>query len=426
MFAIIPNTNKCSFSEKAMKTILHVDLNNFYASVECRDDPSLRGKPVAVCGDIELRHGIVLAKSEAAKKQGVKTGYTIADAKRACPDLIVVKPRMDRYLEFSKGAKRIYAEYTDQVESFGIDECWLDLGSYGYGKETADEIRQKLKDDLGLTASVGVSYNKIFAKLGSDYKKPDATTVITEENYKSVLWPLPVGDMLFVGRSAEKRLRMYGICTIGDLAAADERMLRSLLGKNGAMLGRFANGLDNSAVARIDDPPLIKSIGNSTTAPRDLVSDDDIKQTYMTLSDLVASRLRRHGLKCRSVQISVRNGDLTAYTRQKKLISPICTSDEIFGAATALYAVNRSAGPVRSLGVRASDLETEDGLQMTFLDDIRKLKKESREKAIDLLRKKYGICAVVRGINLIDPSLSGFFSEGKYEIEDFFGDCVKI
>lgn len=410
-----------------MRTVLHVDLNNFYASVECRDDPSLKGKPVAVCGDIELRHGIVLAKSEAAKKKGVKTGYTIADAKRACPDIIILKPRMDRYLEFSRGAKRIYAEYSDSVESFGIDECWLDLGSYRYGKETADEIREKLKSRLGLTASVGVSYNKVFAKLGSDYKKPDATTVITEENFKEVLWPLPVGDMLFVGRSAEKRLRTFGICTIGDLAAADSAVLKSLLGKNGVLLGRFANGLDNSRVTRLDEPPLIKSVGNSTTAPRDLISDDDIRQTYMTLSDLVASRLRRHGLKCSVVQISVRNGDLTAYTRQRKLFSPICTSDEIFDTATALHYENsRSGAPIRSLGVRAAELETEDGMQLTFYDDEKKQKKESREKAIDALRGKYGISAVFRGINMIDPSLSGFFSAGKYEMEDFFGDCVKI
>ena len=410
-----------------MRTVLHVDLNNFYASVECRDDPSLKGKPVAVCGDIELRHGIVLAKSEAAKKRGVKTGYTIADAKRVCPGLIVVKPRMDRYIEFSKGAKRIYAEYTDLVESFGIDECWLDLGSYKYGKETADEIRQKLKDRLGLTASVGVSYNKIFAKLGSDYKKPDATTVITEDNYKEILWPLPVNDMLFVGRSTEKRLRLYGIDTIGDLAGTDENILLSLLGKNGVLLHRFANGLDTSAVTRINEPPIIKSIGNNTTAPRDLISDDDVRQTYMTLSDLVAMRLRRHGLKCSNVQISVRNGDLAVYTRQRKLPSPICTSDEIYRIATSLHYENRRIGdPIRSLGVRASDLELEEGLQLTFLDDIGKLKKESREKAIDLLRKKYGLSAVTRGINLIDPSLSCFFSEGKFEIEDFFGDCVKI
>ena len=410
-----------------MRTILHVDLNNFYASVECRDDPSLKGKPVAVCGDIELRHGIVLAKSDAAKKRGVKTGYTIADAKRACPDIIIKKPRMDRYLEFSKNAKRIYAEYTDSVESFGIDECWLDLGICKYGEETADEIREKLKNRLGLTASVGVSYNKIFAKLGSDYKKPDATTVITEENFKTLLWPLPVGDMLFVGRSAEKRLRMFGINTIGELALADEPVLRSLLGKNGVLLWRFANGLDNSAVSRLGDPPLIKSIGNSTTAPRDLISDDDIRQTYMTLSDLVASRLRRHGLKCTNVQISVRNGDLTAYTRQRKLPSPICTSDEIFEEATSLhYETRQSGAPVRSLGVRASALERETGLQMTFLDDEEKIKRESKEKAIDALRNKYGISAVIHGINLIDPSLSGFFSAGKYETEDFFGDCVKI
>ena len=199
-----------------MRTILHVDLNNFFASVECMYDPSLRGLPVAVCGDIELRHGIVLAKNYEAKAAGVRTGYTIADAKRACPGLVCVLPHMDRYMRFSAMAKGIYSDYTYRVESFGIDECWLDLGVTDKGVSTADEIRRRIRRELGVTASAGVSYNKIFAKMGSDYKKPDATTEITEDNFKDLLWRLPVSDMMFIGRATENKLRLYGIETIED------------------------------------------------------------------------------------------------------------------------------------------------------------------------------------------------------------------
>ena len=401
-----------------MKTILHVDLNNFYASVECMYDPSIRGLPVAVCGDVELRHGIVLAKNYVAKAAGVKTGYTVADAKRACPGLVCVLPHMDRYLRFSAMAKGIYSEYTDRVESFGIDECWLDLGVTDRGVDTAAEIRRRLRRELGVTASVGVSYNKIFAKMGSDYKKPDATTEITEDNYRDLLWRLPVCDMMFVGRATEKKLRLYGINTIGDLANADSRLLDRLLGKNGLLLHRFANGLDNSEVSALNETPQIKSIGNSTTAPRDIISDSDVRVTFMALCESVAARLRKHRLKCSTVSIDERDSGLSNFTRQKKLLSPVCTAEELYGAAIELHGQNRRPGAkLRSLGVRASSLCPQYGLQLSFYDDEAKQKLEAASYAADEINSRFGRRSIVHGVTMIDRELSSFVPSDDRNVE---------
>lgn len=249
------------------RVILHSDLNNFYASVECLDNTTLRGKPVAVCGDPELRHGIVLAKSYEAKAFGVATGQAIWEAKQRCPDLMVVPPRYDRYIELSQSVRALYVQYTDQVEPFGLDESWLDVGGsvglFGDGKHIADEIRLRVRHEIGLTVSVGVSFNKVFAKLGSDLKKPDATTVISRENFRELAWSQPVSDLLYVGPATTKKLGRYGIRTIGDLARTDPAFPHAILGKVGVMLWRFANGLDSSGVATYYAMPPIKSIGNS-------------------------------------------------------------------------------------------------------------------------------------------------------------------
>ncbi|MBP1763246.1 MAG: polymerase [Firmicutes bacterium] len=259
------------------RTILHVDLNNFYASVECLYRPELRNFPVAVTGDAEARHGIILAKNQLAKLAGVTTGEAIWQARQKCPRLICLPPDFRKYLRFSRLARTIYADYTDQIEPFGIDEAWLDVtGSiqlFGTGPEIADTIRQRLRSELGITASIGASYNKIFAKLGSDMKKPDATTVITAENFRNIVWPLPAGELLYVGRSTQRKLKSRFINTIGDLAKADPRNLRLLLGVWGETLRQFANGLDTSPVRLSGEESIIKSIGNSTTTPRDLVNE---------------------------------------------------------------------------------------------------------------------------------------------------------
>ena len=267
------------------RIILHSDLNNFYASVECLYHPELREKPVAVCGDPELRHGIVLAKNQLAKGCGIKTGEVLWQARQKCPELVLVPPSYERYLSYSAMAKEIYQEYTDQVESFGLDECWLDVtGStalFGGGCTLADRIRERIRRELGVTASVGVSFNKVFAKLGSDLRKPDATTAISPRDFREKIWPLPVQTLLYVGRATQNKLQRYGIRTIGELARADRGMLQFAFGKNGLMLWAFANGLDTSPVSNIGAKSLIKSIGNSTTTPRDLLSDGEVRITQI-------------------------------------------------------------------------------------------------------------------------------------------------
>lgn len=278
------------------RTILHVDLDAFYASVETLYNPSLRGKPVAVVGDQELRHGIVLAKSYEAKRFGVQTGDAIWQAKQKCKELNLVPAHFSEYLKFSRLSKEIFADYSDRCESFGLDESWIDLTGcthlFGDGPQAAQEIRRRIKFELGITASVGVSFNKVFAKLGSDMNKPDGITVIPYDSFRETVWPLPVKDLLYVGKATTRKLQSYGIHTIGELAKTDRTFLEYRFGKIGGMLWTFANGLDTSPVSNIGAKSLIKSVGNSTTAPRDLITDQDVRITLYALCESVAERLR--------------------------------------------------------------------------------------------------------------------------------------
>ena len=394
------------------RVILHADMNNFYASVECLDNPSLRGKPVAVCGNPELRHGIVLAKNQIAKKYGVRTGSAIWEARQQCRDLVLVPPHYGRYQEVSAAAREIYISYTDRVEPFGLDECWLDVGGsiglFGAGPAIADDIRTRIRQELGLTVSVGVSFNKVFAKLGSDMKKPDATTVITRDNYRDVVWTQPVSDLLYVGPATTKKLARYGVYTVGDLARMDINGLYRILGKVGIMLHRFANGRDTSNVSTYYAMPPIKSIGNSTTAPRDLVTEEDVKITLYALCESVAARLREQHSLCSTVQLGVRDTTLFWYERQEHLHVPVCNSSDIFASAFRLYSQNRPSRPVRSLSVRASSLslEEEQPQLSLFPDDNQRLRHTDLERAVDRIRRKYGYSSIQRGIMLQDPALN--------------------
>lgn len=410
------------------RVILHSDLNNFYASVECLYNPELRGKPVAVAGDPEARHGIVLAKNYPAKACGIQTGDPLWMAKQKCPDIVFTPPHYDRYMQFSQIAREIYSEYTDQVEPYGLDECWLDVtGSialFGDGRAIADDVRRRIRQELGVTASVGVSYNKIFAKLGSDMKKPDATTVITSERFREIVWPLPVSDLLYVGRATHAKLKRYCIKTIGDLAAADQRFLQRLLGQNGLMLWRFANGLDTSPVSNIGAKSLIHSIGNSTTAPRDLVTDEDIKITLYVLCESVSARMREYGFVCDTVQLGVRDNELQSYERQGKLSYPNRTAKALFEKAFELYKRNHSSGkPVRSLSVRACRLSVQENEQLSLLPDVAAIQKqEELENTVDTLRSRFGPFSVRRGILLADRQLSDLNPKDDHVIhpESFF------
>jgi len=394
------------------RTILHVDLNNFYASVECLYRPEIRDFPVAVGGDVEARHGIVLAKNYHAKQMGVKTGDVIWQAKQKCPGLIVVPPNFKKYLRFSKMARAIYADYTDQIEAFGIDECWLDVScskvTAGDRTTIADTIRKRMREELGVTASVGVSWNKIFAKLGSDMKKPDATTVITEENYRQTVWPLPVGELLYVGRATKRKLENRAIFTVGDLAKRNIRDLKLLLGVWGETLWQFANGLDSAPVRLVGEESIVKSVGNSTTTVRDLVNIEDVKIIIYVLAESVAARLRKHGLKCTTVLISVRNSELSWFERQGKIPVPTFISDDIAAKALELFETNYTWDkPIRSLGVRGADLVTAEGnIQLDLFWN--KVDKEPIERTIDKLRERFGSYCIQRCIMMQDSKLSGF------------------
>lgn len=392
------------------RCVLHIDCNKFYASVECLYRPELRDKPMAVGGDPENRHGIILTKNEIASKYGLTVGEPLWKARQKCPDLVVVPPNYPLYLRFSALARKIYEDYSEFIEPFGLDECWLDVtGSEKSGEEIAHEIRKRVKSQLGITVSVGVSFNKVFAKLGSDYKKPDAVTVIDESNYKDIAWSLPCGDLLMVGRSAQKKLNAYGINTIGDLADTDVAVLKSLFGKNGEMLHSFANGTECSPVRHKDEISNVKSVGNSTTAPRDLVNEEDVKTVFRVLCESVSTRLREKGLKGRVVTIYVRDKELSSFSRQMKIPANTDISTEIFYYAMKLFCANYFWNkPIRSLGVSVSDFDVTYE-QFDFEKTVENREKQERlETAVDSLRRRFGNYCIGRACQLKDTELSKF------------------
>ena len=401
-----------SYTESMKPVILHSDMNNFYASVEILYDPTLRDKPVAVAGDEEVRHGIVLAKNDIAKRFGIHTGQVLWEARQQCPGLVCVPAHYERYLAFSAQARDIYTSYTDQVEPFGLDECWLDVtgsvGLFGDGPLIADDIRGRIRRELGLTVSVGVSFNKVFAKLGSDMKKPDATTVITPENYQERAWSLPVSDLLYVGPATTEKLSRYGIQTIGALAQANVDFLYWLLGKNGVMLHQFANGQDHSGVRRYYSLPPMKSIGNSTTAPRDLASEDDVKITLMALCESIGARLREQNCLCSTVSVVIRDRRLLSYSRQAKLPRLTANTLDIWEAAIEIFRQRYAGGePVRSLSVKVSGLTPVDsGVQLSLFPEVQKAQRRADiDRTLDRIRGKYGYRSIRRAITLVDPAL---------------------
>lgn len=378
------------------RQILHVDQNCFFASVEMKDHPELRNVPMAVGGDQEKRHGIILAKNQLAGKYGIKTAETIWQARQKCPDLVVVSGHYEKYTYYSQKLFSLFCQYTDRVESFGLDECWLDVTDHLGGtdhKAKADEIRARVRDELGLTCSVGASYNKVFAKLGSDYKKPDATTYITRDNFKDMLWKLPVGDLLFAGRATQQKLAKINIHTIGQLASMEREYLQQYLGKNGDSLWISANGLDESPVELATYHRTVKSVGNSTTTARDMICEDDIWKTILALSDQVAGRLRKYGLMGTTIQIHIRDTDLLVYERQQRLPEPCDQQAEIARVAMDLFRRTHTwRRPVRSLGVRAADVvPVTANRQISLFDpNDQTNRKKDVSAVIDNLRLRFG------------------------------------
>ena len=391
------------------RVILHCDLNCFFASVELLDKPALWEVPVAVCGDPKSRHGIILAKNEPAKRRGVKTAETIWQARKKCPGLVLLPPHHELYREYSRRVNEIYDRFTDLVEPFGIDESWLDVtGSLhlfgGDARALADRIRATVRAETGLTLSVGVSFNKVFAKLGSDYKKPDAVTEFTRENFKELVWPLPAADLLFVGKSTQEALRKYGIYTIGDAAKADRKLLKRLFGKAGEQLSMYANGEDRSPVRRVNEHEEVKSIGNSTTAVHDLKDDGEIRAELYMLSESVAQRLREKGL-C-GYKLSVRKYNLETYQRQKMLETAVADSKSIFDAAYGLFRAHHTGESIRSIGVRVSSLVPLGMSQCSLFEDAaRGQKAQKLETTVDFLRCKYGGDIIDRGIKVMHKDL---------------------
>lgn len=386
------------------RVILHCDCNSFFASCETVLKPELKLVPMAVCGDPENRHGIILAKNELAKRYGIETAETVYAAKRKCPGLVLVRSHYQLYEEMSIKANNIYREYTDMVEPFGIDESWLDVTNsrmlFGSGKEIADTIRRRFREELGITCSVGVSFNKTIAKLASDYKKPDATTVILRANFEETVWKLPVSALLYVGKNATEALRRMYIFTIGDLAQSDRDMLIKRLGKSGGMLHDYANGIDPSPVRKIDEKQEQKSVSAGCTFRRDLVSEDDIKTGVLTVANELSARLRRHKVKCVNLGVTVKYFDFTSQSRQKQFDGGISSAKLIFDRAYELTLASFSlTKPVRSITLSANKIvpENESFEQMSLFSDNTKDKYESLENALDSVRKKYGSHAVEVG-----------------------------
>lgn len=392
--------------------ILHVDQNCFYASVEMQRHPELRDKPLAVCGSQEERHGIVLTANYLAKPFGVKTGMAVWQARQRCPDLVILPPDMEEYIRFSRMAREIYEDYTDQIEPFGLDESWLDVtgsvGLFGDPMTIAREISDRIKFELGITASIGVSDNKITAKLGSDYRKPDAITRIEADNYKEIAYPLPVEDLLYVGPATSRKLHAIGLSTIGRLAECPVDVLVRRLGKMGAVLHSFANGRDVSPVQRSDHIPTIKSVGNSATTPRDLESEEDAKLMLYLLAESVCTRMRELASRCTVVEIYVRDTELQSVIRQRKLRAPSCSSQELAEVGLELlHRHYRWERPIRSIGLRGAGLvEAQGTVQLSlYAEDQKRDKWERIDAAVDYLRQKYGYMSVRRALLDSDPLL---------------------
>lgn len=395
------------------RIILHADANAFYASVECLFNPDIRDKPVAVSGDPAARHGIILTKNQRAKQAGVKTGEAIWQARQKCPNLVCVPPDYSLYIRFSQKLRRIYEQYSDRVESFGLDECWIDVSNPGIdiqeGERIANEIRSRVRDELGITVSVGVSWNKIYAKLGSDMRKPDYTTVISKHDYQETVWALPASDLLYVGPSTRKKLAELNVLTIGDLAHFDTQLLKWKLGKNGILLKAYACGADISPVMPSKYSIAVKSIGNSTTPPHDLNTMDDVRCIFFLLADSVAARLREGGFKARCISISARTTELVTNSRQRVIEHPTNLTAEIAEMALLLFDERFARGfPYRSVGISCSMLSADRlPVQLDLLGNNEKRERaEQLELTIDGLRKRYGHKVIQRGVVLTDRAFA--------------------
>ena len=396
------------------RVILHCDANTYYASVEALYRPHLQGKPFVVSGDEEARHGIVLTKSQAAKRYGIQTGMSLMEARKLCPGLVTVPTDMPRYLYISNLFHAMLGEYSNRVESYGLDEAWVDLTNPGVtiseGERRADEIRKRTVLEFGIPCSVGVSFTKPLAKLGSDMRKPDATTVLSRENFRQIAWRLPACNLLFVGPATAAKLAKYNILTIGDLARADSKWIVDRLGKNGALVQSFARGEDLSPVRRCDVVDPTKSVGNSTTLPRDAATLDDIKTTFAILADSVAHRMREDAFHSRCIHIGIRSGDLTWRGCQRTIKFPTCLASDLLAVAMDLFRDYDYANffPIRGVSLRCAQLSTDTDPMQTdfFFNQERYAAKVRLEKTVRALQNRFGMKSVQLGIMASDKQFA--------------------
>lgn len=401
------------YGEVLDRYILHCDMNNFYASVECMLDKSLRDKPVAVCGEVGDRHGIVLAKNYLAKAFDIKVGETTWQAKQKCKDLVIVSPpKFHEYEKYSRLAKQVYLRYTDRVEPYGMDECWLDISNnckdFDDAKNIADEIRKAITFELGLTVSVGVSFNKVFAKLGSDMKKPDATTVITKDNFRIKVWPLPASDLLGVGRATKKVFDKYYINTIGDIAKENESRLEYLCGKNGVALKKFANGEDQSEVMLYDDLYEAKSIGHGITTTKDLEDNDEVWKLMLSLSKDIGTKLRKSNKRAKGISIYIRDSLLKIKQWQRVRTNSIQSGYEIAKTAYELFLEKYDwENPIRTVTIQVIKLVDENIYEQDNLFNNPQLTKkiEKIEKCNEILDKRFGTGTVINAVLLQEKLL---------------------
>ena len=394
--------------------VIHSDINNFFAAVACLKNPAIRKLPVAICGDIKLRHGIVMAKNMLAKDSGVKTAITNGQALEKCPELHIEPPDEETYDEFSKDINYyLYSNYSNLVEKFSIDESFIDITDLVRDKYDAriiaDEIRIKMREEYGLTCSVGVSFNKSISKLASDLYKPDATTIITRENFKEIVWKLPADSLIGIGKSAMRAFKIMKITTIGDIAIAPVDLMEKIFGKWGWYFHRYANGEENSSVKHKEYVIQPKTIGNVETTPRDMKTIEDVKRVIYMLSERVTSRMREQNYKCRTVQVSIREYDLKFCERQGKLEQPSYITNNIAEKAMDIFKTRYNfTKPLRSIGVKACDLVPETVMiQNSFFDDIEQdEKREKIAKTMDRLRNMFGYEVIKRGITLEDKILT--------------------
>lgn len=406
--------DKIVYNQIVDRTILHCDLNNFYASVEQKLHPEYDGMPLAVCGNPEMRHGIVLAKNQLAKKAGVKTGEAIWISKQKCPDIVFVPPHFNEYVNYSKQVFEIYKQFTDRVESFGIDECWLDVTEsqklFGDGKQIADTIRELVKQKTGLTISVGVSFTKVLAKLGSDLKKPDATTVLDKEHYMQIIGDMSPAELIMIGSRTYEKLKKFNINTISQLAKADRNLLRSQFGVIADDLINSACGIETEEVKKYTDVRVPKSISNGTTTPRNIETEGEAEIVIYALSDMIAMRLRKHNLIANCVGLSIKDPNLSWKSKQMTIFPPTSNSGEIAKYAMQLLKVLRKpSDPLRAITVQTMRLEDKSRYQLTLFDDNEE--KESKiEESLDKIRQKYGYHSVKRGL-LMENNLTGNLHE---------------